>query len=167
MIYDPWSVSGAFALIFNSPTRFIIKGRMLEMAQMASLYLWHSSFYGRWWGMLAESTGNDCGVWKGGILSLLLLYINLRGYSEWKGDDMIFIWAMSQQLPAGDWSTSGWENEDGSQKNIWESKCSCLMVCLTCPWTFPGSDPPSSFCVEESRKLGDPALAAATVTTWS
>lgn len=79
--------SGAIALIFNSHTRFIIKGRMLEIAQMPSLYLWHSSFYGRWWGMLAESTGIDWGDWKGGTLSVLLLYINLGHWMKMRWHD--------------------------------------------------------------------------------
>lgn len=31
------------------------------------------------------------------IYFFFLLHINPRGYSEWRGDDMIFVWAMSQQ----------------------------------------------------------------------
>lgn len=50
-----------------------------------------ADFMGR--GTPAESTGNDCRVWKGGTLLSLLLspYINPGGRSEWRRDDMIFI----------------------------------------------------------------------------
>lgn len=160
--------NGAFTLILNSQTRFIIKGRVLEIAQMVSLYLWHRVFYWRWCGIPAESTDDDCRVWKGSTL-FSFYYILTRG-DALNGEENTQFFFKSDATTALHWTVhwhiSDWNNRPNQWKEIKILLLSSLShVPLNVSWQW--SLIVFFLCVDWSRKLGNPVLAAPTVTTWS
>lgn len=61
-----------------------------------------------------------------------LLNSNLRGHSELRGDDVIFLYEPCHNSTRQEIEVPQAERTQG-QKNRGESQCSCLMVHLTCP----------------------------------
>lgn len=109
--------------------------------------------------MPAESRGNDRAMSLSLSFSFffLIFHINPRGtlwMDSWWQD---FWMSRVTEAPQAVLKKKGWKEWSGIKT---------LMFRLVCPWTFPGIAPRPSFCAEQSRKLGDPALAAFTVTSW-